>query len=340
MDAFLTNRLTKNSNGPFAPGKITCVHGKPGTGKTHFVSTHLPRHVVLDHTILKSKQSTLDFMERLCWTDMPVVIDNWESIQVLVGTREVTKALSRGPTVIVSHTLVDIPDTIDWPMKVMSIDEILTATNTSDRSLAEKCHGDVRSYMIQLVNKSDTKDIFETPIEFVQQLLVHPRPIDYFDRTVHEHGYTWGVIQDNYVDAKKISIEECAYVAESLSLGDVYDTVIYSEGAWDTLMPYFIESACIRPCTILNGRINIQRLRPGSLWSKFQNVCMRLKKIASTRMDRDALTVIRKYIECEKMEILKDYPLDPSAIDILNHLGTPKLRPKLVDQAKKIVRGK
>ena len=338
MDAFLTNHPTKNSNGPFAPGKITCIHGKPGTGKTHFVTTSLPRHVVLDHTILKSKQTTIDFMERLRWTDMPVVIDNWESIQDLIGTREVTKALSRGPTVIVSHAPVDIPDTIDWPMKVMTTDEILEATGTSDRALAEKCHGDVRSYMIQLKNGSDAKDIFETPLEFVQQLLVYPQPTDYFHRTVHEHGYTWGVIQDNYVDAKKITMEECANITESISLADVYDTVIYNEGAWDTLMPYFIESACIRPCMTLKGRINTQRLRPGSLWSKFQNICMRLKKISSTRLDRDALTVIRKYIECDQMAILKDYPLDPSAIDILNHLGTPKLRPKLVDQAKKLLR--
>ena len=106
------------------------------------------------------------------------------------------------------------------------------------------------------------KDIFETPLEFVQQLLVYPRPTDYFHRTVHEHGYTWGVIQDNYVDAKKITMEECANITESISLADVYDTVIYNEGAWDTLMPYFIESACIRPCMTLKGRINTQRLRP------------------------------------------------------------------------------
>lgn len=340
MEEFLTVRRTKNTETQFAPGKLTCFYGRTGIGKTWYVTRHLSNPVWLDHDILRSKQTTLDFLERLRWTETPVVIDNWESVQDLIGVREIHGPLSKGPTVIVSHEPVDIPGVVLVQAPVLSVDDMLRIAHSTDRALAESCQGDLRAFLARVIHHSDAKDQFETPLEFVQVMLSHPRPIEYIHRAVHEHGYTLGVIQENYTDARRITIEECASIAESLSLADVYDETIYKEGAWDTLMPYFVESGCVRPAVILASRLGAKKLRSGSVWSKFQNICMRLKKIDSTRLDRDALTVIRKYIECEDFSILKDYPLDPSAIDILNHLGTPKLRPKLVDQAKKLLREK
>ena len=65
---------------------------------------------------------------------------------------------------------------------------------------------------------------------------------------------------------------------------------------------------------------------------------MRAKKISSTGLGRESLFVVRVYVEHALFDILKEYRLDPSAIDVLNHIGLSKLRPKLVDQAKKFLR--
>jgi len=335
MEKFLNIQRVKKESTFFAPEKITCVYGKPGIGKTYFVNKILENYIQLDHEVLKSRQTTLDFFERLKYTNTPVVIDNWESICDLVGVREINSALSKGPTVIISHEPVDIQDVLLFPAPILSTEELTKITGVENPQLD---NGDLRSFLIRTIYKTDHKDIHESPLDLIKSMFKSEKPIEYLHRSIHEHGYTMGVIQENYVDAKKISIEECADISDSLGLADIYDTIIYRNGAWDTLMPYFIISGCVSPVVTINGRLDTKKLRPGSVWSKFQNICMRLKKIESTGLSRDCLTVIRKYIEHSDLSILKDYKMDPSAIDILNHLGKPKLRPKLVEQAKKILR--
>ena len=338
MDAFLNSRKTKNTSTVFASGTMTCVHGRPGIGKTYYVQSELPSAVIVDHEVLKSRQGTLDFMERLKLTSSAVVIDNWESVSDLVGVREISGPLSLGPTVIVSRDPVDIPGIVLYAMPPLTVDQLVALGGPSSRPLAEKCQGDVRSFLTRLKYGSDDQDVFETPREFVEKLLTCRHPTDYLQKTVHEHGYTWAMIQENYIDTKGITLEEAARLTESLSLADVYDTVIYRENAWDTLFPYFINEACVTPCSIIRTRLPTKKLRAGSIWTKFQNACMRAKKISSTGLGRESLFVVRVYVEHALFDILKEYRLDPSAIDVLNHIGLSKLRPKLVDQAKKFLR--
>jgi hypothetical protein len=338
MDVFLKTIETKSTQTFFAPGKITCVHGKSGIGKTHFVTSVLNPCIFIDHEVFKSRQGTLDFFERLEYTSTPIVIDNWESVQDLIGVREITKALTRGPTIIISRFPVDIPDVIIYAMPEMSIEDLIKLGGKGSEQLASECHGDIRMFMNRLKYNTDSPDSFETPREFVEIMLNHPRPVDFINRTVHEHGYTWAVIQENYVDTKKITMDEIAEVADSHSLADVYDTKLYKDNSWDTLFHYFVLAACVYPCSIIHGRLNTRKLRAGSLWTKFQNTCMRAKKITSTRLSRESLVILRVYVEHGQFEILKDYSLEPSAIDVMNHLGQTKLRPKMVEQAKKFLR--
>lgn len=337
MDAFL-NKQPHNSI--FGSDAVTCVYGPPGVGKTHFVSKSLPGHVLIDYDILKSRQGTLDFFERLRGTRTPVVIDNWESISDLIGVREIVGPVTKAPLVIIAQTPVEVtPTTVMYPMPIMPPDKIVNLApknHPAVRELAEACRGDIRAFLRSLVHKSDAPDMFETPRDFVNRLLSSRTPAKFISHTIHEHGYVWGMIEENYTDTPGITLEECSRLTDSLSFADIYDHKIYRDGSWDTLMPCFTLSACIIPCVIMNGRLGTKRLRAGSMWTKYQNTCMRAKKIAATRMSRDALITLRSYVEQEQYGVLDDYPhLDASVVDVLNHIVIgQKLKPRSVERAK------
>jgi hypothetical protein len=346
MDSFIHERCKKATpkthSNVFAPGTVTCVYGKPGIGKTFFVHKELPNHVAIDHTILKSKQGTIDFFERLRCTSSPVIVDNWESLVDLIGLREITGPISSGPLVLVSHTPVKLtPDTILYDMPVMTPDQLIALAPNHPRAqrLAHECQGDVRWFLQGLDYRSDARDVFKTPIELVEDLVTCPNPLKYLTETLHEYGYVASTVQENYTSAKGITIETCATLAESQSLADVYDDLMYRAGAWDTLMPYFLTAGCVVPATLLRRTLNPKHIRPGSTWSKFQNMCMRRKKIRETRLDADALRVIRTYVEHGHLELLREYKLTDAMVDVLNHIVVGhKLKPKLIEHAKKYVR--
>ena len=227
---------------------MTCVYGKPGIGKTHFITQEFGTCIQLDHNVLKGKQSTLDFFERLRYTASPVVIDNWESVSDLIGIREIKGPVSQGPLVVIAHTPVELtPETIMYPMPVMTPEQIeaLAPNHPRAKELSVSCRGDVRFFLNGLKHVSDSLDAFKTPREIVEDILTTPRPSEYLSKTLHEHGYVWAMIQENYVDTKGITLETCARMADAFSLADMYDTRIYAEGSWDALMPYFILTGCV-----------------------------------------------------------------------------------------------
>jgi len=305
------------------------------------VERNLPGHVHVDHSILKSKHTTVDFFERLKYADAPVIIDNWEDVADLIGIREITGPVSKGPLVIIAHAPVTLTsETILYQMPVMTFDEIARLAPTHPRAaeLAVACRGDVRSFIRSLTHAS-APDSFKTPREIVTDLVTCDHPSAYLSATLHEHGFVWTMLQENYVDAKGITIDTCAEIAESMSVADMYDTAIYADSAWDALMPYFVLHGCVVPCHLMHRTLNPTRMRAGSAWTKFQNWCMRRKKIRETRLSHDELRTIRVYIDHGHFGILDDYALNTSAIDVINHIVIgQKLKPKIVEQAKKHVR--
>jgi hypothetical protein len=173
----------------------------------------------------------------------------------------------------------------------------------------------------------------------VTDLVTCTEPSKYMTTTLHEHGYVWNMLQENYVDTKGITLDKCADIAESMSVADIYDTKIYADGAWDTLMPYFVLHGCVMPCHVMARKLNPVRLRSGSMWTKFQNACMRRKKIRDTGLSHEELRTIRTYVEHDQYDILDVYSLDAASIDVMNHIVIgQKLKPKVVEQAKKHVR--
>jgi hypothetical protein len=348
MDVFLShvkkiNGL--NSHALFKPGTVTCVYGKPGIGKTYMVLQELPHHVIVDHTVLKSRHSTNEFFVRLKDSKIAVIIDDWESICDLVGVNEIKGPISSGPMVIISHTPVKLtPDTIMFEKPLLTREQLIKLAPDSRPdidTLVDACQGDVRAFLQSFVHVSDSRDTFKTSREIVSDLVTCKNPVKYLEQTLHEHGYVWNMIQENYVDTKGIDMATCADISDALSMGDIYDRKIYADGVWDSLMPYFITEGCIVPCQLMKQKLNDTKLRAGSMWTKFQNACMRRKKIRETKLERSELQVIRSMVERGDYTMLDEYKLDSASIDVMNHIVIDqKLKPKIVENAKKYVRAR
>mgnify|MGYP003349376930 CR=1 FL=1 len=85
-------------------GRAVCILGKSGIGKTWTVADTFQGHFIdLDADILKTKQKTVDFLERVRYSDLPVVIDEYESLSDLVGLWEIKEPPSQGQFIIISQ---------------------------------------------------------------------------------------------------------------------------------------------------------------------------------------------------------------------------------------------
>jgi hypothetical protein len=319
MERFLNTYKQNHESTIFANGKITCFWGRPGSGKTTRLKQEFEHSIIIDPEILKSKQTTLDFFERLGKTHIPVIFEDWEAIQDLIGIREITQSISPySPTIIVSHR----------PVKL-----------TNNTVCIEWSGEDLRRRTL-----SGTMDIFETPKEYVHRLMrgnwddVSPGDI------VHEHGHVWSIVQENYPDRIKGDIDKMAYIANLMSEADVIDTDFYDQNDWSIVLAVFTLVSCISPCRLMNSIKS--EPRTGSLWTKYQNICKREKNIQSllkrSRGTEYPLTIdaiqmaFRMYFLNEDFSLCKEYRLQPCDIDVLNHIIGP-FKPKFITLAKKSI---
>ena len=154
-------------------------------------------------------------------------------------------------------------------------DEIKVLFPTADPEIINSCKGDLRIVEQSLRCSSDARDDFQSPRDFVVSILQrnsNVNPVDYLGHPIQEPGNVSSIIHENYVDSKgRLDV-----ISESLSWADVIETRIY-EGEWD-LLSYFNLSGCIVPAREINHTLGTN-LRPGSTWTKYQNMCMREKKI-------------------------------------------------------------
>lgn len=318
MDRFLNTRQQKYESTLFASGKVTCFWGRTGSGKTTRLKNEFENTIVVDPEILKSKQSTLDFFERLRGTHVPIIFEDWEAIQDLIGIREITGPISpHSPTIIVAHK----------PVKV-----------TSDTVCIEWSGGDLRRQELD-----GEPDLFETPKEYVHRLMrgnwkgVNPGDI------VHEHGHVWSIVQENYLDRVKGDLDKMARIADLMSEADIIDTDVYEQSDWGVILSLFTLVACIYPCRIMNSLKS--EPRTGSFWTKYQNICKREKNIQALlgrSKGYDPLTIdaihiaFRNQFLKEDFSLCKEYRLQPCDIDVLNHIIGP-FKPRIVSLAKKSI---
>jgi hypothetical protein len=260
------------------------VWGPPGIGKTHLVEQ--TRGAWLTEETLRSKQATIEFIERMRSADCAVIIDDFESVSDLVGFREITGCPSKGQMFItalapikLSFPVLNYELPVPSPEKIFKIVSEIRPNAPPDlvRKLASQAHGSIRFVLQGIEFRSDAPDNFSEPKHDLEVLLV--KGVKGIERTMdnlHEHGYSWAVVQENYIDAPNLSLEQLAHLADAHSIADVIDEHVYRTQTWD-LLPYLCNEGIFRPVYFIKK--TLKKLRPGSLWTKYQNMCMKKKRI-------------------------------------------------------------
>jgi len=341
MDRFL-KKTRDNFDHEFTKlGQTVCVLGKSGIGKTWTVHNTLDPCVELTADILSSKRATLNFLERVKGTNIPVVLDEYESVLDLVGIRELTGAPTNGPFIVVSQ----IPVKFDFEIATYNFpvpdEETIRriVPGVSDEVL-KKCRGDVRYAIQSLILKSDDKDDFQGAKDFVESLVSKTsdvRPVDFIGHAVHEPGNVTAILHENYVNSKTC---DPAKVMDSLSECMIFESKIYA-GNWE-LYPYYNLLGCILPAVQIGHSLKLP-LRPGSVWTKHQSACARAKRIDSLaqripgkRLSMDEIMMLHLYAVKGNIDILKEYEIKPQDLDVLNHLSIyHKIKPKDLTALKK-----
>ena len=139
---------------------------------------------------------------------------------------------------------------------------------------------------------------------------------------VQEPGNIASILHENYVDALNCRYE---VVSDFFSQGDVLESRVYA-GVWD-LYPYYNIFSCVLPAIEIGHTLRLP-LRPGSTWTKYQNMCMRTKRISAMskripgkKLTIDELMLIRDIAESGNTGILREYGFLPQDLDVLNHLS-------------------
>jgi hypothetical protein len=307
------------------------VYGKPGSGKTTFFAKHV-KHIQFDHEILKSKDRTCDFLDMMKYSLLPLVLDDYDTIDGSVGIKEL-KPL-RVPVYVVSVDKITNLDCITThyefpgvPVEEFARVQNITVEIASD--LLEKAGGNMHTVKLDLENFMSERDVFMSSKEYIQDLVTKSSPVaSFLDKHLSEHGNTFGIVHENYPDFS----DSLALVSQSLSDADIIDKAIYSDMAWE-LMPFFNVSACLIPATYMSSSDDETNLRPASIWTKTSNMLMkrnRLKKLQG--INRDSLSIL-----VDKMNTGEDAPAQFSSYDLdsINQLSFVKIKPRILTSLKK-----
>ena len=322
-----------------------CIWGDSGVGKTHFVNYILREHSRFDVTL-----DTIKDIERVENSTAAVVIDDFEIDKDFIEKIKSGHRFSKGTLLIICRTnskfdfcksvKFEHPDValmVKIALKIRPKEPIPRLT-----SLAIAARGNIRTFLYSIDFK-ESRDLFRTPKDFVSDLLCgSENPLNHLGSTISEHGYIWGVIHDNYVDAPNVDFLK---ISECMSQAEIMDSYIYN-GNWD-LLPFFCLVSTIEPALEIGHSLKREKIRPGSAWTKFGNHKMRQNKLidihnrTANSIDTDALKLI--ILHCRKtpdraVEIFKSYGLRPPDIDFINHLFlTDKLSTTQIQLLKKRV---
>lgn len=308
----------------FAKNICTLVRGAPGVGKSHWVRSELGKYFEMSPNVLKSKQSTLDMLDRLRGSAIPVLLDDLEQVTDLVGFRELVGPPSLGPFVVITqdaelpfkHTVhIFKPYATDVIQKMFPSAPLAVILSSNGNLNAVQNPGHVmnistRDWINSLVLKTGTEN-----------------PVNYIGHHVEEPGNISSIIHENYPDANANMCD----IADSLSEAAVMENKMYQDN-WH-LLPYYNLLGCIIPACIINH--GLTELRPGSIWNKYQNMCMRAKRISAitsrvprANLNHEALILLKLYASRGNVEILKEYKIQGADLDVLNHLNSLKIKAK------------
>lgn len=316
------------------------LYGQSGTGKTFLLNLLLTnKYVEITSDLLRSKNATLDFLEKLKYSTSDIIIDDIE--YDLLGTKEIIELITKGGRVtkgcfiIVSRCYKHIQNCEEIELKKLSINQIVNL----GRSLfptkplpfvinaAKKSRGNFRDFL-SFLEFSNIKDIFKTPKEIVYDLtcsdVKYPETPNVLScKKIHEHGYSCGIVHENYLDAPNIE-NSYAEVADYMSIADTIDNKIY-EGNWE-YSEYFSLYGIIMPAIKINHELCTETMRPGSSWTKYSNYKMRMTKFKALTKTKLKITIehvysIHNHLMQGDISSALSYNLEPQDLDVINHLS-------------------
>jgi hypothetical protein len=344
MDRYFSKGSKQKTIDEFSKlGRVVAVVGPSGIGKTWAVHHALGQFIELTPEILKSKQETIDFLEKIKSSNLPVILEDYESVHELVGIRELTGPPTSESFVITSHIVPKLDfDFVVYEFPIPTPERLREIVPTASDNAIIQSRGDIRWVLQSTTFTSDSRDDFQGARVFVTSLVStnsKVNPVDYIGHPVSEPGNISSILNANYVDTTNPNAR-LDVIAEHFSAADIFDSRIYT-GEWD-LLPHFNFLGCILPASEIGHTLKAP-LKPGSTWTKYQNICMRNKKIhAMARripgkaLGMDELLLLREYAEREMPGPLIEYGLLPQDIDVMNHLSPGrKLKAKTITLLKK-----
>jgi hypothetical protein len=309
-----------------------CVYGPPGVGKTTLVKFALQgfNYVELTSELLKE-----EFTGRL----------KNATVHVLADGLEVFEPVTLGSTVVISDAFVDSLDCIRVePLSFENMFEIgrqkyphVHEETVQQCALVSK--GDIRSMFFKIENFKDEKDIFKSPKDFVYDLVCKGgclEPRTYIGKHVMEHGYSWGIVHENYVDAPGVQMDK---IADMMSLADIEDEEMYNGFTNGNMFSLF---GIVMPAIQINHSLEKSTMRPGSAWTKYNNYRMRHRRYRTLSMrsgiDVDALMTLSQYCKSDPNSavfIMKHYGFEPADVDMMNHISLiHKIKPRPLQNIK------
>jgi hypothetical protein len=317
-----------------------CVYGKCGVGKTHLIRHCLETEtfVEVDSDSLKNKLNMLEFFDRFSGNKSIVLYDNFDFdlavckdfVEFLLSPHNpFTRSVIMCTT---SDKCLDLCDSVYVPP--LPYETLISLAKTYNprvdpHECVSKSQGNIHDIEFY-ISCGVFKDQFSTPKDYMYRILSNKTPINKMDREIQEHGYLCGLVHDNYVDVKGLSLDEMYKISESLSFSDVIDQAMYSDD-WNFL-DYFVHQSIIYPSHIIRGRFKKHELRPGSVWTKFNNYKTRKNKLSVIKVSMEYFKLLIHY----GVKFLKSYKIKPNDLDVINHTFLyDKLKPKQITILKK-----
>jgi len=293
------------------------VYGKHGSGKSFYFKNKPV--IEIDYEILKTKEDTLDFLERMKCSSKAVLVDNYESVTSCSGIGELY-----GNVYIISESKLELKN-IEGYFQVpqVSATELTKALGGAREVTEDEANGNLH---LLFSSTFDARDIFQDTFKYVEYLFSNVCELN-LDKVNSEHGHLFGIIHENC-----ISLDP--RVSESFSDADMLDSYIYSDTSWNVL-PFFYVSACMIPSSILRP-LKFDTLRTGSMWTKFSNMCMKRNRLKKLGYPLDTISLlVQKANAGDPLSEIKDtYDLDT-----INQLALlTKIKVKTLNQLKKVRR--
>jgi hypothetical protein len=298
-------------------GCTMCIYGPPGCGKTYIIKKLLGNLFVETDTPLVSSSTT------------PVVIKN--PTGDIIEFLKTNGSYCSGTTIIICENIKKIDFCNCFEVPYLTEDEI-NKWFSGYPDAARMCEGNMWNFEFYKQFK-DPKDKFWTPKDYVYRIMTTKQE-SYIKSSVDEHGHTFGMIHENYNDTRGITIDECVDIIDSISLADMYDTLIYKQD-WEYCKFFQIEGIA-RPATIINGRFNHSSLRPGSCWTKMNNQKMRASKLKRFKpvYHKKLILILDNLMKSGPSKNF--YEFTPADVDVVNHLNIiNKFKPSEILRLKK-----